>query len=76
MTFSEPPVGLSEEIARTEAFAREQLGDVRTFSLDSPASRAPKIAWLHQHGAASTYFSYHLFHSSFRDSNVLPSRSP
>jgi hypothetical protein len=48
MTFGAPPAGLREEIARTEAYAREQLGDVRTFSLDSPASRAPKIAWLRQ----------------------------
>jgi hypothetical protein len=48
MTFAAPPAGLREEIARTEEFARAQLGDVRTFSLDSPASRAPKIAWLRQ----------------------------
>lgn len=46
MTFAQPPAGLPEVVARTEAFAREQLGDVRSFSLDSPASRAPKIAWL------------------------------
>lgn len=50
MTFAAPPAGLREEIARTEAYAREQLGDVRSFSLDSPASRAPKIAWLRKHG--------------------------
>ncbi|HWI63554.1 MAG TPA: crosslink repair DNA glycosylase YcaQ family protein, partial [Symbiobacteriaceae bacterium] len=46
MTFDAPPAGLRAEVARTEAFAREQLGDVRSFSLDSPASRAPRIAWL------------------------------
>ncbi|MFJ8040342.1 DNA glycosylase AlkZ-like family protein [Kitasatospora sp. NPDC096147] len=31
-------------IDRTERFIREQLGDARGFSLDSPKSRAPKIA--------------------------------
>jgi len=46
-TFSDPPAGLQEAIAQTEAFARE-LGDVRSFSLDSPASRVPRIAWLRQ----------------------------
>ncbi|NUT42938.1 MAG: hypothetical protein HOV86_23425 [Thermoactinospora sp.] len=43
----EPPASadaLREQVARTEAFAREQLGDVRSFSLDSPASRAPRLA--------------------------------
>lgn len=46
MTFADPPHGLHEVIARTESFAREQLGDVRSFSLDSPKSRATRIAWL------------------------------
>lgn len=50
MTFGAPPAGLDEVIARTERFARAQLGDVRSFSLDSPASRAPKIAWLRAQG--------------------------
>lgn len=53
MTFAPPPAGLVEEIARTEAFAREQLGDVRSFSLDSPASRAPKIAWLRTYASST-----------------------
>lgn len=35
---------LRETIARTEAFVRDDLGDARGFSLDSPKSRAPKIA--------------------------------
>ncbi|WP_441250933.1 DNA glycosylase AlkZ-like family protein [Kitasatospora sp. McL0602] len=35
---------LREALARTETFVREQLGDARGFSLDSPKSRAPKIA--------------------------------
>jgi hypothetical protein len=51
MTFTSPPAGLREAVARTEAFVREQLGDVRSFSLDSPASRAPRIAWVRQHGS-------------------------
>lgn len=49
MTFTAPPAGLHQIIEQTEAFARDQLGDVRSFSLDSPVSRAPKIAWLRQH---------------------------
>jgi hypothetical protein len=39
---------LEEAVARTEAFVREDLGDARTFSLDSPKSRAPQIAALRQ----------------------------
>lgn len=35
---------LHEAVARTERFVREQLGDARGFSLDSPKSRAPRIA--------------------------------
>jgi len=35
---------LRAAIARTEAFVRDELGDARGFSLDSPKSRAPKIA--------------------------------
>lgn len=49
ITFHAPPAGLAEAVAQTQAFAREQLGDVRSFSLDSPASRAPRIAWLRAH---------------------------
>lgn len=33
-------------VARTEEFIREQLGDARGMSLDSPAARAPRIAAL------------------------------
>ena len=33
-------------VARTEAFVREQLGDARSFSLDSPKGRVPKITAL------------------------------
>jgi len=37
---------LEEAVKRTEAFVREDLGDARTFSLDSPKSRIPQIAAL------------------------------
>jgi hypothetical protein len=33
-------------VTRTEAYVRDQLGDARSFSLDSPKSRAPRIAAL------------------------------
>ncbi|MBF9070129.1 DNA glycosylase AlkZ-like family protein [Streptacidiphilus fuscans] len=35
---------LDDALTSTEAFVRDQLGDARGFSLDSPKSRAPKIA--------------------------------
>ncbi|HXU72744.1 MAG TPA: crosslink repair DNA glycosylase YcaQ family protein [Polyangia bacterium] len=38
------PKGLEKAVAEMEAFARDQLGDVRSFSLDSPESRKPAIA--------------------------------
>jgi winged helix DNA-binding protein len=34
---------LAAAVARTEEYVRAQLGDARSFSLDSPKSRAPKI---------------------------------
>jgi hypothetical protein len=37
---------LEEAVARTETFIREDLGDARTFSLDSPKSRVPALAAL------------------------------
>jgi Winged helix DNA-binding domain len=37
---------LNAAITTTETFVREQLGDARSFSLDSPKSRAPRIAAL------------------------------
>ncbi len=37
---------LQEAVAHTEQYVREQLGDARSFSLDSPKSRAPRIASL------------------------------
>lgn len=37
---------LQDAVARTEQFVREELGDARSFSLDSPKSRAPRVAAL------------------------------
>jgi DNA glycosylase AlkZ-like len=37
---------LTEAVARTEEYVRSQLGDARSFSLDSPKSRAPRIGAL------------------------------
>jgi hypothetical protein len=39
-------------VAHTEAYVRDQLGDARSFSLDSPKSRAPRLAALRSVGAA------------------------
>ena len=37
---------LRAAIEKTEGYVREQLGDARSFSLDSPKSRAPRLAAL------------------------------
>jgi hypothetical protein len=42
---------LEDAVARTEQYVREQLGDVRSFSLDSPRSRAPRVAALRKAAA-------------------------
>lgn len=47
-TFVPMTDALEEAIRQTEAYARDQLGDVRSFSLDSPKSRQPKIEALRQ----------------------------
>jgi hypothetical protein len=39
---------LSTAVEATEAYVRDQLGDARSFSLDSPKSRRPKIEALKQ----------------------------
>jgi hypothetical protein len=41
---------LQDAVARTEQYVREQLGDARSFSLDSPKSRAPRIEALRKAG--------------------------
>ena len=45
-TFAKQDSPLKQAIANSEQFIRTQLGDARTFSLDSPKSRAPRIATL------------------------------
>ena len=41
---------LATAVQRTEAYVRDQLGDARSFSLDSPKSRAPRIQALRKQG--------------------------
>jgi Winged helix DNA-binding domain len=45
-TYTKPDEALRAEVARTEAYLREQLGDARSFSLDSPKSRQPRLTAL------------------------------
>jgi len=47
-SFVKKDQALEAAVARTEAFVREELGDARAFSLDSPQSRAPRITALGQ----------------------------
>jgi hypothetical protein len=42
-SFAPADQALKEIVRRTEEFVRQQLGDARGFSLDSPKSRAPRI---------------------------------
>lgn len=42
-SFVASTAALAAEVARTESFVREQLGDARSFSLDSPDRRRPRI---------------------------------
>ncbi|MFI6050772.1 DNA glycosylase AlkZ-like family protein [Streptomyces violascens] len=44
--FGKPDAALRAEVERVTAFVRDELGDARGFSLDSPKSRAPRIAEL------------------------------
>ena len=44
---------LQEAVTRTENFVREQLGDARSFSLDSPKSRVPRIQALRKAAASA-----------------------
>lgn len=43
VSFVKKDKALQEAVARTEQFVRDQLGDARSFSLDSPKSRVPRI---------------------------------
>lgn len=42
-TFGIRDKALESAVGQTEKYVREQLGDARSFSLDSPKSRAPRI---------------------------------
>jgi len=42
---------LEKAVARTEEYVRTQLGDARSFSLDSPKSRVPRIEALRRAAA-------------------------
>ncbi len=44
---------LQQAVTRTENFVREHLGDARSFGLDSPKSRAPRIAALRKSAASA-----------------------
>jgi winged helix DNA-binding protein len=53
MSFLKKDKGIQEAVTRTENFVREQLGDARSFGLDSPTSRAPRIAALRKAAASA-----------------------
>ena len=42
---------MAEAVKKTETWVRDQLGDARSFSLDSPKSRAPRIEAIRAAGA-------------------------
>jgi hypothetical protein len=46
MSFVKKDQALQAAVSRMQAFVRDQLGDARSFSLDSPKSRAPRVAAL------------------------------
>ncbi len=41
--FIKPDTAMKKAVAETEAYIRDQVGDARSFSLDSPKSREPKL---------------------------------
>lgn len=43
ISFIQPNAALKKAVAETEAYIRDQVGDARSFSLDSPKSREPKL---------------------------------
>ncbi len=50
MTFGVRDRALAEAVERTETHVRSDLGDARSFSLDSPKSRVPRIEALRETG--------------------------
>lgn len=53
MSFVKKDKALTDAVTRTEDFVREQLGDARSFGLDSPRSREPRIAALRKAAASA-----------------------
>ena len=53
MSFVKKAKSLQDAVARTEQYVREQLGDARSFSLDSPKSRVPRIEALRKDASVS-----------------------
>jgi hypothetical protein len=51
--FGKRDKALDQAIAATEKYLREQTGDARSFTLDSPKSRAPRIEALRKAAAAA-----------------------
>jgi outer membrane protein assembly factor BamB len=49
-SFIKPNAALREAVRNTEVWVREQLGEARTFSLDSPKSRAPRLVEMRKAG--------------------------
>jgi hypothetical protein len=52
MSFRPADDALREAVRKTEAFVRDELGDARSFSLDSPQSRIPRIEALRKGAVA------------------------
>ncbi|HKD04964.1 MAG TPA: crosslink repair DNA glycosylase YcaQ family protein [Bryobacteraceae bacterium] len=52
MSFVKPDGPMRDAVARMEVFVRDDLGDARSFSLDSPKSRVKKIAELRKAASA------------------------
>jgi hypothetical protein len=52
MSFVKPDRAMRDAVARMEEFVRDDLGDARSFSLDSPKSRVKKIAELRRAASA------------------------
>jgi methylmalonyl-CoA mutase N-terminal domain/subunit len=52
-TFERPTAAVAQRISEVEAWIREDLGDFRSFSLDSPASRQKRIDALDKANAAN-----------------------
>jgi Winged helix DNA-binding domain len=53
VSFVKKDKALEQAVTRTEAFVRDQLGDARSFSLDSPKSRTPRVAALRKAAASA-----------------------